>query len=214
MIYSLFTLKIKIRAVITCFSVVAYCLAAGSLSGCAPVVVSNVSAFSDLGAQRGTLSIQAGEIVDGSSLEFAHYRGLLAEHLSRHGYAVTEPSATAPADVTAVLSYEVSEVNPTGSGRTAAYWRSDWHFLAPATSGLMLVESRGDSRRHYRRRVAVHLTQRVNQKRIYEVRGDSIGACDVMSVVFDEMLAALFADFPRANGSLQRVRVNGDVRCR
>lgn len=50
-------------------------------------------------------------------------------------------------------------------------------------------------------------------QRTYEVKATSVGHCSEMSVVFDEMLSAIFQNFPGENGAVKTVRVPGETKC-
>lgn len=50
-------------------------------------------------------------------------------------------------------------------------------------------------------------------QQVYEVKAASAGSCSMMSVVFDEMLAAIFHQFPGENGAVKTVRVEGETQC-
>lgn len=50
-------------------------------------------------------------------------------------------------------------------------------------------------------------------EKIYEGRTTSRGRCSIIAEVFDEMLYAMFSEFPGPNGRNQKKEVPGDFNC-
>ena len=50
-------------------------------------------------------------------------------------------------------------------------------------------------------------------RKIYEIRAKSTGGCSVIAEVFDEMLEAMFWDFPGESGKPRTVEVGGEFNC-
>lgn len=180
--------------------------------GCAGVVRTQINAFSADPAEfgSGTIVVEALDPLEAKTLEFAHYRARLERLLSEQGYSVL-PAGQA-SDLVALLGYQVHETR--GRDRARAGYMTHYHtgFFRPHHS-LVVVDDGG--RTEYVRRVDFVITRGEGEQaqRLYEVTGLSQGTCPVLSVVFDEMLEALFTDFPAPNGSVRTIRVRGDTRC-
>lgn len=50
-------------------------------------------------------------------------------------------------------------------------------------------------------------------KTVYQGRTRSEGSCSVIVEVFDEMLEAMFSDFPGENGRNRKQSIRGDFNC-
>ena len=187
------------------------------LSGCVSSVRTQMNSFMAPDAQfgEGTIAVKAAEAELQESLEFGLYRATLEDHLRAEGYSLADPEE---AEYIARLGYRVSEVTQpvyqpdifftTGFGR---YYRH---------GGIgFVVNDRPEYRAEYVRTLNLSISQAAKTagdepRRIYEVTAASQGACPAMSVVIDEMLAAVFQDFPGGNGDVKTVTVRGDADCR
>lgn len=180
--------------------------------GCASVVRTQVNAFSADPAEftSGTIVVQSLDPLEAKTLEFAHYRARLEQHLSEQGFQVLP--AGQEADLVALLGYQVHETQ--GRERARAGYMTHYRtgYFRPHHS-LVVVDDGG--RTEYLRRINLVIARGADDQaqRLYEVTGLSQGTCAVLSVVFDEMLEALFTDFPLPNGTVRTVRVRGDTRC-
>lgn len=165
----------------------------------------NVSEFSQ--AQFGRVEVLAYDDTQAQSLEFEHYRSKLNTQLLSLGFQPAVPNVKS--DFTAHLSYQIVEKEVDAPFDYYSHFGTafDRHLGA----NIIVV----DNSKHieYVRTVGVVIKHAGTDKRIYEVTGVSRGGCGVMSVVFDEMLEAMFRYFPAESGSLQKVRVDGTVRC-
>lgn len=182
-----------------------------AVAGCASVVRTQISAFSADPADfvSGTIVVEALDPLEAKTLEFAHYRTRLEEHLAQQGYRVLAPGE--PSDLVALLGYEVHETRGRERPRTGhmAHYRTG--YFRPHHSVLVMDDG---GRTEYQRRVSLVIAQGDDrERRLYEVTGVSQGTCPILSVVIDEMLEALFTDFPASNGAVRTVRVRGDTRC-
>ena len=52
-----------------------------------------------------------------------------------------------------------------------------------------------------------------NVKKVYEARAKSTGSCSVIAGVFEEILEAMFKDFPGINGKVRSVEVPSKGGC-
>ena len=146
-----------------------------------------------------------------NSLEFKHYSRVTAAALAEHGIRVLEDDAEATPDYRIALGFYVEEVQPKRSRFQSGvvYRTSPWRY----TGGEILLMNGDDKRREYRRTLTFSITRTADESRIYETTASSRGSCDVMTVVFDEMLAAVLTLYPQADGSVKSVTVKGDSRC-
>lgn len=181
--------------------------------GCAGVVRTQINAFSADPAEfgSGTIVVKSLEPMESNTLEFAHYRARLEQLLTEQGYRVLPSGQTS--DLVALLGYQVHETQGRERARTGymTHYRTGY-FFRPHHS-LMVVDDGG--RTEYLRRINLVIASGEDEQaqRLYEVTGISQGTCPVLSVVFDEMLEALFTDFPAPNGAVRTLRVRGDTRC-
>lgn len=181
------------------------------LAGCAQTVNTKVTAFNSQQAPaKGTVVIVAKDPEVGQSLEFQHYRARAGEALSQHGFtAIAQGSDTQP-QYQVTLGFFVQEVNSEDSGFRSGFvlrtspWRS--------VGGDVIFMDDNDQRREYKRTLTFAITE-VDGQRLYEATASSIGRCDVMTVVFDEMLEAILQLYPQASGSVRNVKIKGDSRC-
>jgi hypothetical protein len=103
------------------------------------------------------------------------------------------------------------------------YWDRYWAFgygpyYRPSRFGYMF-DSPIEQRPAFLRTLSLDISRAPGgsaekPERVYEVKAASKGSCAVMSAVFDEMLAAMFHNFPGDNGEVKTLRVEGETRCR
>ncbi len=181
------------------------------LSACTATVRTHVVAFAaDDQVDLSTIAMVAPPSVDDVPLEYQHYGKAIISKLESLGFrALSENDPES--QYVAYLKYSVVESESNGSqvytgvvGRS--YVRSSGPFV-----DVMVVDK---NRRHfYERRIEVVIAERQSNKRVYEVSGTSYGQCGVLSVVFDEMLDAMFLDFPMDSGALKKIKTNGNASC-
>lgn len=178
--------------------------------GCAGVVRTQIHAFSGAPAEftSGTIAVEAMDAMQGKTLEFARYRARLEHKLVEQGYQVVAPGE--PHNLVAQLGYHVQETRGREHIRPGYMTHFRTSYYGPHTS-LIVVDDGG--RTEYLRTVNLVIARGADRQRLYEVTGVSQGRCPVLSVVFDEMLEALFTDFPIPDGTVHSVRVRGDTRC-
>lgn len=181
------------------------------LSACTQTVNTKVTAFNVLTAPaEGSVTIQASPQELNQTLEFQYYKDIAAKVLAQHNLVMPE-SNQAESDYLVTLGFSVQEVSPEGSPvNSAVVLRgSPWRTVG---SDVVLMNDH-DRTREYKRTLVFTLTERTGQRRVYEATATSIGSCDVMTVVFDEMLQAILALYPQQSGSVQKIKIKGDSRC-
>ena len=200
------------------------------LAGCSNVQTT-VTSFHNLNqgiGGNGSISVMAGDKKLHGTLEFSHHRALLEQRLMEQGYQVTAPGNDS--DYVAFLSYGIdggrTELSSrpvmgttVGVGFGAVDVDDDGNvfygsYLMP-TFGV--VGSTTDSQTLYTSAIAIDIVERdslegSDPKRLYEGRARSSGRCSAITPIFDEMLSALFEDFPGVSGQTQTksVRSSGD----
>ena len=174
----------------------------------------------------GTLAVIAADAAQNNSLEFTHFKGLIAERLAASGYAVT--SDIASAQQIAVVSYGID------NGRTElvsvpVYGQTSWPFYGSGTFfyggrhgaiGTTLysmpqygvVGATTESFTTYSRALALDIVDgpsfRANTTtKLLEVRTRSEGGCGTMAVMLPSLVQAMFSVFP---GEFGKARI--DVR--
>ncbi|MFL0802083.1 MAG: hypothetical protein K6L81_00050 [Agarilytica sp.] len=183
-----------------------------SLSGCQSIVRTDVSTFrsNDAALPVGTILITGKNEEESKSLEFNYYRDKLAERLSVLGYT---PVDSSDAKFKAVLSYGVlrQEKDEPHSrvviGGTFGYYPYYPH-------GSILVTDFNDTEFEFVRDVSLSIESLgEGQSKIIEIKASSVGHCEHLTVVYDEILDAIFSNVLRPNGSVQKVRIEGEARC-
>lgn len=202
------------------------------LVGCSNVSTT-VTSFHQVDASHsGTISVVAGTLELKDTLNFDYHRKLLEQFLSNQGYQVVEaPVDSNPpsSDYTAFLSYGIdggnTEITADNSGVTmgigvGASGAGRHHggvfgsYRMPiygANTGSSSTETR------YTSAIAIDIVDSASLNsdkptRLYEGRARSSSRCAAITPIFDEMLTALFEDFPGVSGETQTrsVKSSGD----
>ncbi|MEH6472187.1 MAG: hypothetical protein V7752_13140 [Halopseudomonas sp.] len=186
------------------------------IAGCSNVQTT-VTSFHQLSpSDIGSIRIAAGNDTVQGTLEFEHHQTVLAQHLEAQGFDVRGPDADT--DYVAFLSYGIdggrTEVSsqPTsslgiGASRGRAGYRGGVYGSVDTTTSETL----------YSNTIALNIVERASlatdqPKPIYEGRAKSSHRCKAITPIFDEMLTALFENFPGVSGETQTIKVksNGD----
>lgn len=190
------------------------------IAGCTtPSMNANVTAFHtpELQTARGkTIIIRPDTPAKETSLEFLNYRPKVAAKLQHVGFTVVEDPAAA--DYIARISYGVDGTE-TYSATTASPVFGLGYYGGPFYYGGSFSR-RYDTRTwvEYNRFIALEIidgkyADTDAPPRIYEGRAQSTGSCPTIAGVFDEVLEALFRDFPGANGRTTFVTIPWDGSC-
>ncbi len=197
------------------------------LSGCAMVHTTTTTFYIPEYKNSGTIAVVAAEAAINSSLEFAHYKKQFEQKLAANGYTIV--SNPADAQYIGFVSYGIdngkSSIVSTpifgqigggttyssgtvyGSGGSATY--SGTSYKMPRYG---VVGSAVSSETMYTRAIALDIVDaqtltKGTAKKVYEARAKSAGSCSVIAGVFEEMLEAMFKDFPGINGKVRTVKV-------
>ncbi|MCK9505095.1 MAG: DUF4136 domain-containing protein [Porticoccaceae bacterium] len=217
------------------FSVVALLLGSLFLAGCASVVRTDVNSFltPDFSTQGTSIAVVPSDPQFENSLEFKHYQFKLEEKLRQQGFVVN--TSKGDARYLAKLGYHINdgetkvESYPV-SGHTgfdpvfyttvvrnkdgsSSYVRSA-HWVP--TYGIVGSQTR--SYTNFTTLITIDIVdqqQVVDDKatKVYEVKARSEGSCGVVSRIFDEMLAAIFSNFPGENNRVERISVKANMDC-
>lgn len=180
------------------------------LCSCAASVQTKLTAFGSIDTlPQGSVYIAATNPEFGETLEFDHYRNITASAVDAWQLAPVMEESQAKYKLS--LGFDVVEVNPKDDGVQTALWLRTSPRMS--LSSNVILYDQNDKKRQYQRSVNLVLRSMSDDKRLYEVTATSIGSCDVMTVVFDEMLEAIIKSFPLSSGSVKTVSVKGDSRC-
>lgn len=205
------------------------------ISGCvAPhVVTNNIAFYEDSYSPKGSIAVVSADSSVNGSLEFAAYKKKFENKLSMVGYRIElDPSN---ADYIALVAYgidsgETSAVSTPIFGKTSGgatrssgtVYGASGSVSYSSSSYTMptygVVGSSTKSVTTYNRAVAIDIVEARSfeagmPKKVYEGRTKSKGSCSIIAEVFDEMLDAMFSDFPGENGRNRRKEVPGEFSC-
>jgi hypothetical protein len=182
---------------------------------------------------KGSIVVLPGDISLKNSLEFGLYQQKVLEKLMAVGFSRADSLETA--DFTALLLYAVddgkqsvvytpiygqtsrrinsySDIAYDEKGR-AVYIRRN--YLSP---NFGVVGASADTKTNYRQTIALDIVKADSLKndepvKLFEGRTFSSGACSVIVEVFDELLEAMFIDFPGENGRNRTDSVESITHC-
>lgn len=211
-------------------------VASALMSGCVPisfVATNNTAFYSEDYAPVGSITVVSADAAVNNSLEFAAYKRKFEVKLASVGYTIEKDPNNA--DYIALVAYgidngETSAVSTPifgqtgggatytsgtvyGSGGSASYSGSSYTM---PTYGV--VGSATSSVTAYNRAIALDIVDAPSfklgsPKKVYEGRTKSKGSCSVIVEVFDEMLEAMFSDFPGESGRNRKQDVPGEFNC-
>ena len=212
-------------------------LLALNLVACSPLqtyLKTNTTVFYKESFQsKGSIIVLPGDINLNNSLEFDVYKQKLQAKLGAEGFSIAPDLASA--DYAALLLYAVddgkqsliytpiygqttrrihsfADVAYNADGK-AVYIRRN--YLSPSFG---VVGASAEAKTTHRQTVALDIVtaDSLNQKesvKLYEGRTISSGDCAVIVEVFDELLEAMFTDFPGKNGRNQSRTTDSDINC-
>lgn len=202
-----------------CYVFVSAVLASCTTLG--PVVsTKNTAFFIESYSPKGTISVLAKDARLNGSLEFSMYRRKFEDKLSLAGYIVDDNPQTS--DFIALISYGIDNgksstvsvpiFGQTGGGTTqysgsamgsGGYGTYNGTIYEAPTFGI--VGNRTQSITKYKREIMLDIFEADsfksdNPKLVYQGKTSSKGSCSIIAEVFDEMLEAMFTEFPGRNG--------------
>lgn len=181
----------------------------------------------------GTITVVAAEAEVNRSLEFAHYKRQFEQKLAANGYTVVKNPSEA--QYIALVAYGIDSgkssivstpiFGPTGGGTTyssGTVYGSGGSATYSGTGYSMptfgVVGSATHSATEYTRAIALDIVDAGSlksgaPKKLYEARAKSTGSCSVIAGVFEEMLDAMFKNFPGESGKTRSVDVRFKGAC-
>ena len=178
-----------------------------TVTACSSIVTTSVSTFRapESNSERSTIKISAENPKLKNSLEFEHYRNKLAKHLSAEGFS---PTQEADAEWVALLDYRI-EYHGEDTSRQKIYVGAATGYRSGLSGGVVVTSPRELD--NYLREVIIKIGRNVKEPtvsdKLIEVYAKSQGNCEHLSVVFDEMLDAIFKNFMRDDGSVERINI-------
>lgn len=177
----------------------------------------------------GSIAIISADEEKSNSLEFAHYKQKIEDKLVLAGYSIATNSDTAK--YIAIVSYGIddgeksvistpifSSPNSLHGGRLA---KSRYRYSMPHYK-QRIVGTSTSSITTYNRALALDIVEadelrntndKKEVKKVYESRVKSIGECDVVAGVFNELLEAMFTNFPGENGQTITAKIPYTGQC-
>lgn len=203
-------------------------------TGCANKIRTTTTTFyAPEHQQRGAIIVVSSDHQTNNSLAFKHYQAKFNEKLKAQGYTIA-PSIEA-SDYIALVSYGID------NGKSSVVSTPIVGQIGGGTeyrSGTLYVDGKkttysgfnytmpiygvvGSSTRMvttYTRAIAMDIVKTESFKldnpvKMYEVRAKSVGNCSVMLEVFNEMLEAMFTNFPNESGKALTVVIESDSEC-
>ena len=205
----------------------------GACSTVGPVETTTTIFYTAGAESRGSIAVRPAEERLEQSLEFRAYKAKIESHLKAVGYSIAAPADHAR--YVALVSYGIdngktSEVSvpiygQTGGGTTytsgTVYGAGGPKYVSGSSYSMPtygVIGSTSQSATVYARAIAIDIVeigesrQGAPEKR-YEIRAKSTGTCSALTEVFDEMLDAMFTDFPGESGRAHKVNVAFDGHC-
>lgn len=193
------------------------------LSGCATLDATTTRFYRAEYRSVGTISVIATTAEVNDSLEFSYYKPRIEQKLASKGYTIV--SNPSEAKYVALVAYGIDEgksgivstpiFGQTGGGTTTFSSYGSSYYTMP-TYGM--VGSSTQSVAQYSRAIALDIVDAASikeghPKKILESRTKSVGSCSSFAGVFDEILEAMFKDFPGESGKAISVTLPYKGKC-
>jgi len=188
-------------------------LSAALVIGCQSVVRTDIETFRNEQAafSIGTIRVLPADETPADSLEFRHFKDKLEHRLSVAGYT---PTQAGEARYVARLGYSVSRQEK-DKPQSRIYVGGHIGYHHHDHSSIRLTNNFG-TEFEYVRELSLAIDQPSSPeevRQVVQVKATSIGACAHLSIVYDEMLDAVFDNLLRPDGSVEKVSVKGKSRC-
>lgn len=192
------------------------------LAGCQSLVRTDISTFRDdrVALGKGSIVVQPISDEQRDSLEYQYFKTKLESKLISAGYSLASASE---ADYSARLDYGVNRQEADQRYDRGRIVHVGGHIGHHANHSSVILSSNDGPEFEYVREVSLRIQKAHTpsagdddtngSNRVLEIRATSEGRCEHLTVVFDEILVAIFDNIRRANGSVEHVRVKGDARC-
>lgn len=198
-------------------------LSLACISGCATIDATTTSTYAPGYKSAGTIAVVASVDAVNSSPEFSRYKSRIEGKLASNGYTIV--STPSEAAYVALVAYGM-DVGLTGVVSTPVFGQTGGGSAASSSQGISsytmpsygTVVSSSPSVTSYQRAIAVDIVDTASiregkPKKVFELRTRSVGSSPSISCVFNEMLDAMFMDFPGASGKARSVTLPYDGEC-
>ncbi|WP_224981299.1 DUF4136 domain-containing protein [Geomonas agri] len=180
------------------------------MSGCATIDATTTRFYSPDYKNNGTIAVLASAAEVNNSLEFSFYKAKVEKAFASNGYTIV--SSSSEAKYVALVAYGIDEgqsgvvstpiFGQTG-GVTTTFSSFGASYYTMPTYGIVGSSTQSVSR--YSRAIAIDIVETATikegkPKKVFEIRTKSVGSCSSIAGVFDDMLKAMFIDFPGENG--------------
>lgn len=148
--------------------------------------------------------------VDSNSLEFIYYKDKLANRLRSAGYTLSDADSS---EYLASFTYGVIRQEKDEPSSRVVIGGHFGHYLHYPHSPIFLSDV-DNPKFEYVRELSFSIERMGDSpKKIMQIKATSTGRCEHLTIVYDEMLDAIFSDLYRASGSVEKVSIAGDARC-
>ena len=142
-------------------------------------------------------------------LEFDFYKTKLESKLKEIGYT---PVDDLSAKYVAYLHFDVMR-REKETHDSDIYFRSTFGYGRGSRYGGIYVSDAFAREFEFVRRMQIGIEEAVSHKKLIEVDAINLGKCEQLTTIADSMLSAIFKDFQRPSGSVERVVVPGKGTC-
>lgn len=197
------------------------------LAGCQSAVRTSIITYANpaLATTPGSIKVvPAAGLQD--NLEFKHFKKGMEARLAKQGY---QPTDADNAEFRAELNYAVSRQEK-NNPRSRVMLGGHLGYYSHHPGGAVLITDDGGREYEYVREVSFAISKSAATKKaetqssenktpvepaneIVRVNASSTGSCQYLTVVYDEMLDAIFSNLMRPDGSVVNLRVKGETRC-
>ncbi|WP_413691784.1 DUF4136 domain-containing protein [Psychromonas sp. KJ10-2] len=202
--------KIKITALLTLIMLISAC---SSYS----VDTTRTTFYQDQLTTTGSIYIATAEGLPNNSLELASYKQKIANKLNTVGYRVI--SDITQADYIATIDYGINEGNtyivtiPDTRPRSRLIHRGKFARIQHRDRHKKINSPTSNIVTTYNRVLALDITSAQDNSKVYESQVTSIGECEIMAGVFEQLLEAMFTDFPGENGKIRKASIPYQGEC-
>jgi hypothetical protein len=181
------------------------------LSGCATIDTTTTSTHGPDYRNAGTIAVVASVATVNNSAEFSRYKARIESKLAANGYTIV----TSPPEASsiALVAYGM-DVGQIGFVSTPLFSPATNRYPMPSYGA---IGASSPSVSSYTRAIALDIVDTASLKegkprKVLELRAKSVGSSRSISCVFDDMLDAMFMDFPGVSGKEKSVTLlyNGD----
>jgi len=191
-------------------------------------IKTNRTAFYNEGYQvSGSLYVTPADPKNQNSLEFANYKNKIEVKLATAGYTIVNDQKMA--DYVAIVAYAIDAGNTalvsTPALAPSSYLYENRFPRVPnrrlSVSGPSVINSSVDSIVIYQRTLSMDIVEASSFKtdaseeviKVYESRVKSTGTCETIASVFEQLLTAMFNNFPGENGKVIVANIPFNNRC-